>query len=62
MPKLATSAQNVTDLFPHLGPVTINRARAGVEGFMPDQTPVIGPTRTQPGLVHALASRRTGSR
>lgn len=54
MLKLAISAQTVTDLFPHLGPITINRAWAGVEGFMPDQIPVIGPSRTQPGLVHAF--------
>jgi len=54
MLKLATSAQTVTDLFPHLGPIAINRAWAGVEGFMPDQIPVIGPSRTQPGLVHAF--------
>jgi sarcosine oxidase, subunit beta len=54
MLKLATSAQTVTDLFPHLGPITINRAWAGVEGFMPDQIPVIGPSRTQSGLVHAF--------
>ena len=52
--RLATSAQTVTDLFPHLGSVTINRAWAGVEGFMPDQIPVIGPSCTQPGLVHAF--------
>jgi sarcosine oxidase, subunit beta len=54
MSKLAISARTVTSLFPHLGPVTINRAWAGVEGFMPDGIPVIGPSSTQPGLVHAF--------
>lgn len=54
MHKLATSARTVTDLFPHLGPIGINRAWVGVEGFMPDGIPVIGPSRTQPGLVHAF--------
>lgn len=52
--KLATSAQTVTDLFPHLQRITIARAWAGVEGFMPDQIPVIGPSRTRPNLVHAF--------
>jgi len=54
MRKLAVSAQTVTALFPHLGPVTINRAWAGVEGFMPDGIPVIGLSSTEPGLVHAF--------
>jgi sarcosine oxidase subunit beta len=54
MMKLATSAQTVTALFPHLGPLAINRAWAGVEAFMPDQIPVIGPSRTAPNLVHAF--------
>jgi sarcosine oxidase subunit beta len=54
MLKLTVSAQTVTDLFPHLGPIAITRAWAGVEGFMPDGIPVIGPSRTQPGLVHAF--------
>ncbi|HSV78722.1 MAG TPA: FAD-binding oxidoreductase [Ramlibacter sp.] len=52
--KLAISAQTVTELFPHLGPVIVNRTWAGVEGFMPDQIPVIGPSRNQSGLVHAF--------
>ncbi|WP_042886175.1 NAD(P)/FAD-dependent oxidoreductase [Cupriavidus necator] len=54
MLKLGTSAQTVTALFPHLGPLGINRAWAGVEAFMPDQIPVIGPSRTAPGVVHAF--------
>jgi sarcosine oxidase subunit beta len=51
---LSTSAQTVTDLFPHLRHVAVNRVWAGVEGVMPDGIPVIGPSRTQPGLVHAF--------
>jgi sarcosine oxidase subunit beta len=54
MMKLAASARTVTELFPHLGRVTINRAWAGVEGFMPDGIPVIGPSSTEPALVHAF--------
>lgn len=54
MLKLATSAQTVTALFPHLGPLAINRAWAGVEAFMPDDIPVISRSRTAPDLVHAF--------
>ncbi|WP_354684278.1 FAD-binding oxidoreductase [Cupriavidus necator] len=54
MLELGTSAQTVTALFPHLGPLGINRAWAGVEAFMPDQIPVISPSRTAPGVVHAF--------
>ncbi len=54
MRRLAVSARTVTDLFPHLKHVSINRAWAGVEGFMPDGIPVIGPSSTEPGLVHAF--------
>lgn len=54
MTKLAVSARTVTALFPHLKTVTITRAWAGVEGFMPDGIPVIGASSTEPGLVHAF--------
>lgn len=53
-PALARSARTVADLFPHLRDVPIVRAWAGVEGFLPDGIPVIGPSRTRPGLVHAF--------
>lgn len=52
--KLSSSAQTVTDLFPHLGPINIVRAWAGVEAFMPDEIPVIGLSRHAPQLVHAF--------
>ncbi|CAM2958943.1 NAD(P)/FAD-dependent oxidoreductase [Cupriavidus taiwanensis] len=51
---LGASAQTVTALFPHLGPLGINRAWAGVEAFLPDQIPVIGPSRSAPDVVHAF--------
>ncbi|MGX6568917.1 NAD(P)/FAD-dependent oxidoreductase [Cupriavidus necator] len=54
MLRLGTSARTVTALFPHLGPLGINRAWAGVEAFMPDQIPVIGPSQSAPGVVHAF--------
>jgi sarcosine oxidase subunit beta len=52
--KLSTSAQTVTDLFPHLKGVGINRAWAGVEAFMPDEIPVISLSKKAPNLVHAF--------
>lgn len=52
--QLATSAETVTDLFPHLRGVNIVRAWAGVEAFMPDDIPVISLSRKAPNLVHAF--------
>lgn len=51
---MARSAQTVIDLFPHLRQMTIVRAWAGLEAFMPDQIPVIGPGRAESGIVHAF--------
>jgi len=52
--KLRSSAQTVTDLFPHLAGVNVVRAWAGVEAFMPDAIPVISLSRHSPQLVHAF--------
>lgn len=51
---LPKSARTVIDLFPHLAPVTIARAWTGLEGFMPDEIPVIGPGTSAPQVVHAF--------
>jgi sarcosine oxidase subunit beta len=52
--KLSSSAQTVTDLFPHLAGINIVRAWAGVEAFMPDEIPVISLGHHAPQLVHAF--------
>ncbi|PMS35276.1 sarcosine oxidase subunit beta [Trinickia symbiotica] len=52
--QLASNARTALDLFPHLRDVGINRTWAGIEGFMPDGIPVIGPSRTAPKAVHAF--------
>jgi sarcosine oxidase subunit beta len=52
--KLAVSARTVLALFPQLERVNIVRAWAGVEAFMPDNLPVIGPSSTVPGVYHAF--------
>jgi sarcosine oxidase subunit beta len=48
------SAQTVTDLFPNMHSVPVVRCWAGIEGIMPDQIPVIGPSPSSPGIFHAF--------
>jgi sarcosine oxidase, subunit beta len=58
--RLSNSAQIVNDLFPFLEGVSINRAWSGIEAFTPDELPVIGPSRTAPGLFHAFGFSGSG--
>ena len=51
-------ARTVTDLFPFLKEVQVNRAWSGIEGFLPDKLPVIGPSRVAPGFIHAFGFLR----
>lgn len=50
--KLKESARTVWDLFPVMRSATIVRAWAGIEARMPDDIPVIGPSRVADGLFH----------
>jgi len=52
--ELKTSAKTVTELFPHMGNVRIVRTWAGIEGFMPDNIPVISPSVKVSNLFHAF--------
>lgn len=52
--ELAQSAQTVRDLFPAMHSALINRGWAGIEGRMPDDIPVIGPSAAAEGVVHAF--------
>jgi sarcosine oxidase subunit beta len=52
--ELAASARTVCDLFPHLSGARVHRGWAGIEGRMPDDLPVIGPSATSEGVVHAF--------
>jgi sarcosine oxidase subunit beta len=52
--ELAQSAQTVRDLFPAMHSALINRGWAGIEGRMPDDIPVIGPSAAAEGIVHAF--------
>ena len=52
--QLAINAQSASAIFPCMRGADIVRAWAGIEGRMPDDIPVIGPSSTQPGLWHAF--------
>jgi sarcosine oxidase subunit beta len=48
------SMREALDIVPQLRHVSIIRSWTGIEGRMPDDIPVIGKSRTTPGLVHAF--------
>ena len=48
------SSRETIALVPCLRHVQIIRTWTGIEGYMPDVIPVIGPSRTTPGLFHAF--------
>jgi sarcosine oxidase subunit beta len=52
--KLKESSQAVLALFPQMKNVHIVRTWAGLEAFMPDNLPVIGPSHTTRGVFHAF--------
>jgi sarcosine oxidase subunit beta len=52
--RLVESARTVYDLFPIMRSAMIVRCWAGLEALMPDQIPVIGPSRAATNLWHAF--------
>ena len=52
--KLAESARAVMALFPQLKDVRIVRTWAGLEAFMPDNLPIIGPSEKVDNVYHAF--------
>jgi len=52
--KLKLSAQAAQDIFPLMAKVPIVRTWAGIEGVLPDQMPVIGPSPNAPQAYHAF--------
>ncbi|RAU45711.1 MULTISPECIES: FAD-binding oxidoreductase [unclassified Pseudomonas] len=54
MTRLGTSARTVTDLFPHLRHLGVNRVWAGVEAFTQDDLPVIGASRKASNLSYSF--------
>ncbi len=52
--KLSLNARIAAEIFPVMREARINRAWAGIEGRMPDDIPVLGPSATAEGLVHSF--------
>ena len=52
--KMALSAQTVVDVFPLMHEVRVARSWCGIEGVMPDQLPVIGPSPAAQDVFHAF--------
>jgi sarcosine oxidase subunit beta len=52
--ELMISAQTVTEVFPFLQNVPVIRCWAGIEGILPDNLPVIGPSLKAEGVFHAF--------
>jgi sarcosine oxidase subunit beta len=50
--EMQLSAQHVLRLFPIMGKATVNRGWAGIEGFLPDALPIIGPSLRAKNLFH----------
>lgn len=51
---LATLMRQTVELLPALRDAHIIRTWSGTEGYLPDRLPVIGPSSTTPGLIHAF--------
>ena len=60
--KLAISARTVWELFPLMRQATIVRAWAGMEAYMPDSIPVVGPSSTSEGVFHQFGFSTHGFR
>jgi sarcosine oxidase subunit beta len=52
--ELAKTAQTAAEVFPVMRSARAVRCWAGIEGRMPDDLPVIGPSSTAPGVHHAF--------
>lgn len=52
--RLALSARTVAAIFPLMKDVNLVRCWAGIEGFTPDDLPVIGPSKASPGVFHSF--------
>ncbi|MBP2301194.1 NAD(P)/FAD-dependent oxidoreductase [Azospirillum picis] len=55
-----TLMRDAAELFPQLRHAHVIRCWTGVEGYTPDRNPVIGPSRTTPGLYHAFGFSGAG--
>jgi sarcosine oxidase subunit beta len=52
--KTVAAMQSLAVVIPALRSCTVIRVWSGIEGYLPDMLPVIGPSATTPGLLHAF--------
>lgn len=52
--------RNAGELYPFLKGAQAIRTWSGTEGYLPDHEPVIGPSSTQPGLLHGFGFAGAG--
>ncbi|NBA94684.1 FAD-binding oxidoreductase [Pseudomonas sp. R5(2019)] len=52
--------RNAVELYPFLAGAQAIRTWSGTEGYLPDGEPVIGPSSTQPGLLHGFGFAGAG--
>lgn len=57
---VVTLMADAAELLPALKRAHVIRCWSGVEGYTPDRNPVIGPSRTTPGLFHAFGFSGAG--
>jgi sarcosine oxidase subunit beta len=57
---IATLAMQAVELLPVLRHAHIIRTWGGTEGYLPDREPVLGPSRTTPGLFHGFGFSGAG--
>lgn len=53
--KVATNLARLVAIIPHMRAHHVIRTWTGIEGYLPDMMPVLGPSETTPGLFHACA-------
>jgi sarcosine oxidase subunit beta len=58
--RIASTMRRLGELCPSLADLKPVRAWSGVEGYLPDMMPVIGPSSTTPGVVHAFGMCNRG--
>jgi len=57
---IAVLARQAVELLPALRHAHIIRTWGGTEGYLPDREPVLGPSRTTPGLFHGFGFAGAG--
>ncbi len=53
-PQIERTLKRLADVVPALGNVAVEHSWSGVEGYLPDMLPVLSPSRTIEGVIHAF--------